>query len=127
MGVQSAIAYWGLSTYSWQDFPIFFYKSCKEVEHIDGPIRFIGVPDGVPTKNIVPLGGNLFVTDKWQSACDLVRYGCDVFHTQEALFDYYCYEDAESIAKLEAMSKEYGILEKLHQLRDQGEADYFDQ
>lgn len=127
MCAQAAAAYWSLSTYCWQDFPIFFYKSAYHIEYVSGPLRFLGVPDGVPTTHLEPLMGGLLVTDKWQTICDLARYDCDLFHSQEAIANFYCYEDADSVNRLEEMAASYGLCDKLHQLRDQGFADFENQ
>lgn len=116
LGVETATAYWGLSTFN-PGIPIFMVNDNSM--GADGyfarcALSYLFVPD-VNTQNIKRLSENLFITDKEQTICDMIRYNRHEFHLFESVLS--AYEDGEvDVERMERLARQYHILDRLHQI-----------
>lgn len=122
---EAASGYWGLSSYDYNTFPIFMFEVISgRVERIVGNISYLGIPEKISFSDTVPLGDSIYVTNKVRTVCDMIRYESDIFHTMEVVYNFYCYEGEEEINRLEEEAIRWGILSKLHEIREAAEEDF---
>lgn len=115
LGVESATEYWGLSTFYGVS-PIFLFNdNSQDMSGYQSSfgISILAVPH-VNKKNVVQLSEHLFVTDKEQTVCDMVRYNRHEFHLFETLLE--AYNGLVDIERMESLAKKYGILRRMRSL-----------
>lgn len=117
MGVEAAAGYWGLSAYSFMSHPIFLVNvEVDRVRRVQGDISYLFIPSRVASltdEHIIYFQDGIYVTDKQQTICDMIRFDADEFTKLEAIYNYYCYED---VPALESMARSLGIIDELHRL-----------
>lgn len=115
IGVETATAYWGLSSFS-PDYGILLVNDNRQnndgfyMDNIGMHILF--VPD-VNTENIVHLSENLTVTDLEQTVVDMVRYNRHEFHLYETLISAIDDKMAD-IDRLNNLARQYGVYDKMY-------------
>lgn len=120
--MEAASGYWGLSSYCYSTFPIFLFKAFKDYpERFGDNIIYQGIPEEITYEDTTDIGDNIFVTNKIRTVCDMVRFDCDLFHTLETVYNFYCYESESDIAELESKAKSLGIYDRLQELLEQSE------
>ena len=120
---EAASGYWGLSSYDHETFPILFaYIKDIEVRLVQNSVSFLCIPDRLDYRHTKKISEHIYVTDKERTICDMIKYDCQEFHLLESVFYYYNFgEDAD---KLEQLAKEYGIYDRLLELRAKAEEVY---
>ena len=116
LGVETATGYWGLSTYNHYENPIFLFNDNSQ--SLDGyQATFIMTQLFVPqvnSKNTIKLSDTLWITDREQTVCDMIRYNRHEFHLFETVLS--AYEDGEvDINRMEKIAEQYDILDKLRE------------
>lgn len=116
LGVESATAYWGLSTFS-PDISILLLNDdslSDEGYECESSLCFLAVPK-VNDTNVIKLSPHFCVTDREQTICDMIRYKRHEFHLYETILS--AYDDNEvDIERLESLAKNYNILDRLKSL-----------
>lgn len=115
LGVECASSYWGMSTFP-PYIPIFLVNDEFQDNNgfmVEFYIQKFFVPS-VNYDNVVQLAENLYITDREQTVCDMLRYNRHEFHLYETIMS--AYEDGKvDIEKLEELAQSYSILEKLRE------------
>jgi hypothetical protein len=118
VGVESATAWWGLSSFD-PDITIFLFEDNTKNNsgyYFHGGLDFLFVPD-VNFDNVVYLTDKLCVTDREQTICDMIRYNRHEFHLYETVIS--AFDDKEiNMDKLLNLAEHYGIKDKLFELYD---------
>lgn len=121
LGLECASGYWGLSSFDWFSNPIFLaYSEFHEAgEFFKGTATYYFVDCEPSYDNTVLYADGIYITNKERTICDMVKFQCQEFHLFEAIFDYYTYEDEESIKRLEDLASSYGVLDQLLDFKQQ--------
>jgi hypothetical protein len=118
IGVESATAWWGFSTFN-PDISILLFNDSKApkdgIEYNLG-MSILFVPD-VNKDNLVNLSHHLRITDREQTVCDMIRYNRHEFHLYETVLSAF---DDESIDfdKLLRLAEYYNIKDKLYNIHE---------
>lgn len=116
LGVETATAYWGMSTFN-IGIPIFLVNDDNtdaEGYFARCALSALFAPK-VNSHNIVRLSEKLFITDREQTVIDMIRYKRHEFHLYETVLS--AYEDGEAdIERLEKLALEYNVLDRLHEI-----------
>jgi hypothetical protein len=116
IGVETATEYWCLSTYESHTAILLYdnHKSLEESKEYYFDLGYLFVPD-VNTVNTVKLAKGLYITDREQTVCDMIRYKRHEFHLYEAVMS--AYEDGEvDMDRLKKLAKSYGILDEMDKI-----------
>ena len=123
LGVECAAHYWGYSTFP-NDLAIFLLEDntkTNDGDFIEAGMSYLIVPN-VNTNNIVRLTDKLFITDREQTICDLVRYNRSECYTYEAVKDAVLSTDF-NIYRLRDLAESYNVLDRLNQIIEEALAD----
>ena len=127
LGVEAAAGYWGLSAYSFMSHPIFLASAeLDRIRRVQGDISYLLIPPSIANladERTVYFQDGIYVTDKQQTICDMIRFDADEFTKLESIYNYYCYED---VPALESMARSLGIIDELHRLYSIAERDMND-
>lgn len=120
VGLEAASGYWGLSSYSFEDFPVFLYESTSgKVERITSNISYTGIPTKITLDHTAYFQDGIYITDMERTICDMIEYGADDFTMLESIDGYsWAVKDQTPLIQ---MAKERGLYDKLVEL--QAEAD----
>lgn len=115
IGIESATAYWGLSTYTTSRCIILFNDDELDENglFVNSSMPMFFAPN-INEENVVYLSKNLRVTDKEQTVCDMVRYNRHEFHLFETLIS--AYDGDVNIERMEMLARQYNILDRMREL-----------
>jgi hypothetical protein len=115
LGIEWAAGYWGLATFSTTN-PIFiceFPLMNDDYYYVHGAVSDMYVKKYEPL-GLVDLKDGLYVTDKEQTVCDMLRYDRHEFHLYEVMVSVD--EGLVDRDKLNHMLRYYGLEEKFNQV-----------
>lgn len=115
IGIESATAYWGLSTYTTSRCIILFNNDDLDASgfFVNSSMPMFFAPD-INEENVVYLSKSLRVTDREQTVCDMVRYERHEYHLFETLIN--AYDGDVDVKRMERLAKQYNILDKMREL-----------
>lgn len=125
--LEAAAGYNGLSTYNWYEEPMVFYETDDEDDYNEGLIKMYHCKKITHDNCVYDTELQLWITNKERTICDMIKYDRDLFHLLESIDDYYTYEprtDESSLDRLHTLAKEYGVYERLQELREESKYIY---
>jgi hypothetical protein len=116
LGVETATAYWGLSTFL-PEIPIFLIKDNTDgVYFVECTLSTL-YSKYVNIDNVFKLSDTLYITDPEQTVCDMVRFQRHEFHLFETLIN--AYDGAVDIERLERLAEQYDILQIMREMTEE--------
>ena len=127
IGLESAVGYWGYSSYAWTTFPVLVFETYNSelFYPFGGSIKYVGIPRNITEDDYVITKEGYSIMKPEVAICDMIEFDADMFHTLEAIDKYMCF--ADDTAPLEELAKQRGIYDKLIEYAEIAAKDFEEQ